>query len=85
VQTVVGLTCIPFPAIRRRYVVQFTEMEHHSTPLSARSLGTQRTPRVNQNILHDINLLNAEQNPICHLLALLGAHLILYVSRVRVN
>jgi hypothetical protein len=31
------------------------------------------------------NLLNAELNPICHLLALLGAHHILHVSRVRVD
>ena len=31
------------------------------------------------------NPLNAELNPICHLLALLGAHHILHVSRVRVN
>jgi len=31
------------------------------------------------------NPLNAELNPICHLVALLGAHHILYVSRVRVN
>jgi len=29
-----------------------------------------------------INPLNAELNPICHLLALLGAHHILHVSRV---
>jgi len=29
--------------------------------------------------------LNAQLNPICHLLALLGAHLILHVSGVRVN
>jgi len=29
--------------------------------------------------------LNAELNPICHMLALLGAHHILHVSRVRVN
>jgi hypothetical protein len=29
--------------------------------------------------------LNAELNPICHLLALLGAHPILHVSRVRVK
>jgi hypothetical protein len=28
---------------------------------------------------------NAELNPICHLLALLGAHHILHVSRVRVD
>ena len=32
-----------------------------------------------------INPLNAELNPICHLLALLGAHPILHVSRVRVK
>jgi len=31
------------------------------------------------------NPLNAELNPICHLLALLGAHHVLYVSRIRVN
>ena len=31
------------------------------------------------------NPLNAELNPICHLLALLGAHHILHVRRVRVN
>ena len=30
-------------------------------------------------------LLNAELNPICNLLAFLGAHPILHVSRVRVN
>ena len=32
-----------------------------------------------------INPLNAQLNPICHLLALLGAHTILHVSRIRVN
>jgi len=32
-----------------------------------------------------INPLNAELNPIRHLLALLGAHHILHVSRIRVN
>jgi hypothetical protein len=31
------------------------------------------------------NPLNAELNPICHMLALLGAHHILHVSRIRVN
>ena len=33
----------------------------------------------------DVNLLNAELNPICHLLALLEAHNILHVSRIRVK
>jgi len=32
-----------------------------------------------------LNSLNTELNPICHLLALLGAHPILHVSRIRVN
>jgi len=32
-----------------------------------------------------INPLNSELNPICHLLALLGAHHILHVSRIRVK
>jgi hypothetical protein len=32
-----------------------------------------------------INPLNAELNPICFLLALLGTHHILHVSRIRVN
>ena len=35
--------------------------------------------------LGPINTLNAELNPICYLLALLGAHHFLYVSRIRVN
>jgi hypothetical protein len=32
-----------------------------------------------------INPLNAKLNPICHFLALLGAHHILHVSRIRVE
>jgi len=32
-----------------------------------------------------INPLNAELNPIFHLLALVGSHPILHVSRIRVN
>jgi len=33
----------------------------------------------------EINPLNAELNPICYLLALLGAHCFLHVSRIRVK
>jgi len=33
----------------------------------------------------ELNPLNAKLNPICHMLALLGAHHILHISRVRVN
>jgi hypothetical protein len=32
-----------------------------------------------------INPLNTELNPICHLLALLGAHRIFHISRIRVK
>jgi len=35
--------------------------------------------------IHRVNPLNAELNPTCHLLALLGDHHILHVSRVRVK
>jgi hypothetical protein len=33
----------------------------------------------------NFNSLNAELNPICHLLALLGSHHILHVSRIRIK
>ena len=36
-------------------------------------------------VIMNINNLNAELNPICHMLALLGAHPILHVSRIRVK
>ena len=40
---------------------------------------------VTRSILYDINPLNAELNPICHLLALLGGATIVVVSRLRVK
>jgi len=36
-------------------------------------------------VQNSLNPLNAELNPICHLLALLGADHILHVSRIKVN
>ena len=39
---------------------------------------------LNQGVLH-IKPLNAELNPICHFILLLGAHHILHVSRIRVK
>jgi hypothetical protein len=41
--------------------------------------------RKDQLSLHLLNPLNVQSNPICHLLALLGAHPILHVSRIRVK
>ena len=36
-------------------------------------------------VYFEVSPLNAELNPICHLLALVGAHHILHVNRVRVR
>jgi len=36
-------------------------------------------------MMEEFNPLNAKLNPICHLLALLGAHLILHIRRIRAN
>ena len=41
--------------------------------------------KISPFIIVTINPGNAELNPICHLLALLGAHRILHISRIRVN
>jgi hypothetical protein len=38
---------------------------------------------VKEPLINSFNILNAELNPICHLLALLGAHHILHISRIR--
>jgi hypothetical protein len=38
-----------------------------------------------QKTIGNLNPLNAELNPTCHLLALLGTHHVLHVSRIRVN
>ena len=41
--------------------------------------------RLRLRVLKSVNPLNAELNPICYLLALLGAHHFLHVSRIRVK
>jgi hypothetical protein len=46
---------------------------------------TGRRGRRRRKLLDDLNPLNAELNSIWHLLALLGAHHILHVSRIRVK
>jgi hypothetical protein len=40
---------------------------------------------VSEHFSRLVNRLNAKLNPICHLLALLGAHFIFHVSRIRVK
>jgi len=46
---------------------------------------TERQGRRRRKLLDDLNPLNPELNPICYLLALLGAHHFLHVSRIRVK
>ena len=43
------------------------------------------SPVTSESYMAIFNPLNPELNPVCHLLALLGAHPILHISRIRVN
>jgi hypothetical protein len=74
------------------------QKEVHYFTRSLASLYTQRSARhpsgmpwvgiqalLVQHTCISVNPSNAELNPFCHLLALLGAHPILHVSRIRVN
>jgi hypothetical protein len=56
-------------------------------PLLPASLAQYNQPKTHLTIkiCHVINPLNPELNPICYLLALLGAHRFLHVSRIRVK
>jgi hypothetical protein len=49
------------------------------------SLPRPQQPANHVAILSQINPSSSELNPICHLLALLEAHHILHISRIRVN
>jgi len=55
-----------------------THLQEHKTTVTTAS-GNHYT------VMGRVNPLNAEFNPICHLLALLGAHPVLHVSRIRVK
>ena len=48
-------------------------------------ISNQETSCTHEASYVQFNPLNAELNPICHLLALLGARHILHISRIRVN
>ena len=53
--------------------------------LVGRPEGKRRLGRHGHRLRDSINPLNPELNPICYLLALLGAHRFLHVSRIRVK
>ena len=63
--------------IRLKFVLQFAALSssHQSSPFYVTLCTVQKS----------VNTLNAELNPICCLLALLGAHHFLHVSRIRVK
>jgi hypothetical protein len=66
---------------------RYEEVENISVYTIFNAYFTLKTSLRIQNILSVliINPLNAQLNPICHLLALLGAHHIFRVSSLRVN
>ena len=81
-QVVSSFSCIP--VICPKLVLFLTPLQFvHLCILSNSPDTKQRTVRC--YVVWDINPLNAKLNPICHLLALLGAHHILHVKRVRVK
>jgi hypothetical protein len=70
-------TVVPVTTVRsaNKYRNGFNSVDDNVSP----------TPRPDRPTLGPINPLNAELNPICYLLALLGARHILQVSGLRVN
>ena len=67
------------------YVLRYTDVPFKRWKINSRYA---RTLNISINLLKVpscINPLNAELNPICYLLALLGAHHFLHVSRIRVK
>jgi len=81
--TIYLLTAIGLTPCGSSTVHIYTQTIHRTTQLTilVRRLSGIRT----QSDQTKINPLNAELNPICHLLALLGAHHIFHVSRIVVN
>ena len=59
---------------------------HCNTTIACRTIALgDRIVQCVQQVTQPINPLNPELNPICYLLALLGVHHFLHVSRIRVK
>jgi len=67
----------PGAVLRRGYCVRLV--------VESRIVSCSTPPQFTPFGVLDLNPLNPELNPICYLLALLGAHNFLHVSRIRVN
>ena len=78
------LSCTnPFQCPGRSFGNVFTRSNVFENFVKVKYLNDSRLSTV--DMCHTINPLNAELNPICYLLALLGAHHFLHVSRIRVK
>jgi len=66
------------PFFLRNYFLKFVIKEKIQGRIIEVTEGREHLP-------DDLNPLNAELNPVCHMLALLGAHHILHVSRIMVK
>ena len=90
--TIFGLTiqrlhhlCYIFPFLQRlNYVPKFSSKLHLPSCLKVTD-ALQTSHAVQTETFDQINPLNPKLNPICYLLALLGAHHFLHVSRIRVK
>ena len=69
--------------LNKRLLLQTEHTDSHSLP--TKQLITSDHYHSVAAAYYKFNPLNAELNPICYLLALLGAHHFLHVSRIRVK
>jgi len=78
-----------FPGGNGGRCVRLTTLPHVPIVLKSGSLNllepSGAVEACNGIAVEKVNPLNAELNPICHLLVLLGAHLILHISRISVK
>jgi len=81
------LTFTPQFAVKRAQGLYFILSQHAIFGRTVLFCSNSTLIHITELLYHnnEINPLHAELNPICHLLALLGAHPILHISRIRVN
>jgi len=67
------------------FTIQVLSQKVNKLPIISIDLCYIVTKKNTASLKNPVNPLNAELNPICHLLVLLGAHPIFHVSRIRVK
>ena len=86
IQVTLNTISVNFATVTGFRAVDCCQNLDHSSELPSLSLNLLNIRRHTYEVqLHFYNPLNAELNPICYLLALLGAHHFLLVSRIRVK